>query len=283
MTFLEHLEELRVRLIRCIIALVVGFLVCYGFAQNIFHFITEPLRKAEASLHQAAPESKPATPTPSDPKAATPPDGKATAPPAGNAAKPDPMAKIQFIFTEPAEAFMLFIKMAFFLGIFVVSPFLIYQVWAFIAPGLYPHEKAYAIPFILFGSSFFVLGGAFGHYVLFPMTFRFLITAAGADLQFMPKVSEYFTFYAWFILGLGLIFQLPVVIFVLARIGLVTARQLVGWLKYACLAAFVVSAVITPDGSPVGQTILAVPIIGLYLIGILVAWLFGKARRETPA
>jgi sec-independent protein translocase protein TatC len=240
MTFLEHLEELRVRLMRCIIALIVGFLACWGFAERIFHVMTDPLRRADAS--------------------------------------------VQFIFTEPTEAFMLYMKMAFFVGIFVASPYILYQVWAFIAPGLYPHEKGYAIPFIVFGTVFFVLGGAFGHFILFPMTFKFLIEAAGQDLKFMPKISEYYSFYSWFLLGLGLIFQLPVLIFVLARIGIVTARMLLGWFKYAFLASFVVSAVITPSGDMVTQTILALPIIGLYAIGILVAAVFGRKRRkDAPA
>jgi sec-independent protein translocase protein TatC len=241
MTFLEHLEELRVRLIRCVIALVVTFMACWNFSPQIFHFITDPLRGIPL------------------------PNGK----------------QVEFIFTEPTEAFMLYMKMAFFVGIFVAAPYLLYQIWGFIAPGLHAHEKAYAIPFILFGSVFFVLGGLFGHYVLFPMTFRFLITAAGTDLTFMPKVSEYYSFYSWFLLGLGLVFQLPVVIFVLARIGLVTPRFLLRYFKYAFLAAFVISAIITPSGDMVTQTILALPIVGLYLLGVLVAWVFGRPRRVT--
>lgn len=237
MTFLEHLEELRVRLIRSLIALLVGFMVCWGFADKLFGFITQPLRKAY----------------------------------------PD----IQFIYTDPTEAFMLYMKMSFFVGIFLAAPFILYQVWAFIAPGLYPHERGYAVPFILFGSLFFIFGGLFGHYVLFPMTFSFLGQMAGQNMKFMPKVSEYYSFYAWFLLGLGAVFQLPVVIFVLARIGIVSAGFLVRQFKYACLAAFVISAVITPSGDMVTQTALALPIIGLYAIGILVAWIFGRRRQAA--
>ncbi|MBI3932166.1 MAG: twin-arginine translocase subunit TatC [Acidobacteria bacterium] len=235
MSFLEHLEELRGRLVRSLLALVVGFAVCWGFADRIFHFITEPMRRADS--------------------------------------------KVQFIYTAPTEAFFLYMKMAFFVGIFVAAPYVLYQVWAFIAPGLYPHERAYAVPFILFGSVFFVLGGLFGHYVLFPMTFKFLGEYAGTEMTFMPKVDEYYSFYSWFLLGLGLVFQLPVVIFVLARIGLVTAGFLLRSFKYAFLASFVVSAVITPSGDIVTQSVLAVPMMGLYLLGVVVAWLFGKPRR----
>ncbi len=239
MSFLEHLEELRVRLIRVLIALVVGFMVCWGFADRIFHFITQPMRSTKVQF--------------------------------------------EFIYTEPAEAFLLYMKMAFFAGIFVVAPYLVYQVWAFIAPGLYPQEKRWAIPFIAFGSIFFVLGGAFGHYVLFPLTFQFLGQYAGADMSFKPKISEYFDFYSWFLLGLGLCFQLPVIIYVLARIGLVTAGFLLRWFKYAFLAAFIVSAVITPSGDMVTQTVLALPLIGLYLLGVLIAWAVGKQRQVPPA
>jgi sec-independent protein translocase protein TatC len=236
MSFLEHLEELRVRLIRSLLALVVGFALCWGFRERIFHLLTEPLRTAYPG--------------------------------------------IKFIYTGPSEALMLYMKMAFFVGIFVAAPFILYQVWAFIAPGLYPHEKAWAVPFIALGSLFFLGGAAFGHTVLFPLTFRFLGEFGGADMTFMPKVDEYYSFYSWFLLGLGLVFQLPVVIFVLARIGLVTPGFLARQFKYAILASFVVSAVITPTPDMVTQTLLALPMIGLYALGVVVAWAFGKPRRE---
>ena len=119
------------RLIRSVLALAVGFAVCWGFHEQIFHFLTQPLRKARY---------------------------------------PD----VKFIYTGPVGGLMLYMKMAFFVGIFVAAPYLLYQVWAFIAPGLYAHEKAYAVPFILMGSFFFIGGAAFGHYFLFPITFRFL-------------------------------------------------------------------------------------------------------------
>jgi sec-independent protein translocase protein TatC len=235
MTFLEHLEELRQRLIKSLLGLIVGFLACWGFAQQIFHFITEPMRRSGVAF--------------------------------------------EFIYTQPTEAFMLYMRMAFFVGIFVVAPFILYQVWAFIAPGLYRHEKVYALPFIVFGTLFFIAGGLFGHYVLFPLTFRFLGEYAGGDMSFKPKVSEYFDFYAWFVLGLGLVFQLPVVIFVLSRIGLVTAGFLLRMSKYALLVCFLVSAVVTPSGDIVTQSILAVPMMALYMLGVAVAWVFGKPRR----
>jgi sec-independent protein translocase protein TatC len=235
MTFLEHLEELRVRLIRCLLALIVGFLACYNFREPIFHFLTQPLREAHPGT--------------------------------------------KFIYTAPTEAFMLYMKMSFFVGIFVVAPYLLYQVWSFIAPGLYPQEKIYAVPFILFGTLFFVAGAAFGHYILFPMTFQFLGEFASDDMEFLPRVGEYYSFYSWFLLGLGAVFQLPVLIFVASRIGIVTPAFLLRNFKYAVLGSFVLSAVITPGGDMMTQSLLAGPMIGLYLLGVLVAWLFGRPRR----
>jgi sec-independent protein translocase protein TatC len=235
MTFLEHLEELRQRLVRALIYLAGGFAVCWGFHEQIFHFLTEPMRKGGY--------------------------------------------KDQFIFTSPAEALMLYMKMAFFAGIFLAAPFVLYEVWAFISPGLYKHEKAWAIPFIGMGSFFFLLGALFGHYFLFPVTLGFLAGFGGPDMRFLPKIDEYWSFYSWFLLGLGLVFQIPVIIFVLARIGLVTPRFLLrGW-KFAVLGSFIVSAFVTPTPDVVNQTALALPMIGLYLLGVLVAWLFGKKRR----
>jgi sec-independent protein translocase protein TatC len=236
MTFLEHLDELRVRLMHSLGALVVGTIVCWGFHERIFHFLTQPLRNAYPA--------------------------------------------VKFITTGPTEAFMMYMKMSFFVGIFLVAPYILYQVWAFIAPGLYAHEKAYAVPFIVAGSLFFLLGGGFGHYILFPTTFKFLYEFAGDDMQFLPKVDEYFEFYSWFLLGLGLVFQIPVIIFVLARIGLVTPGFLMRQFKFAVLVSFIVAAIVTPSADVVNQTMLALPMMGLYLLGVLVAWMFGRARRK---
>lgn len=236
MSFLEHLDELRSRLTKSLLSLVVAFAVCWGYHERIFHFLIQPLRHSF----------------------------------------PD----IRLIFTAPSEALLLYMKMTFFVGIFLAAPYILYQLWAFVSPGLYAHEKAYAVPFILFGSLFFVGGAAFGHYILFPVAFNFLGSFGGADVEFLPRISEYFSFYSWFLLGLGLVFQLPVVIFVLSRIGLVSAGFLLRQFKYAVLIAFVVAAVITPTPDMVTQTLLAVPMLGLYLLGILVAAVFGRKRRR---
>jgi sec-independent protein translocase protein TatC len=235
MTFLEHLEELRQRLVRSCVYLALGFGACWGFREQIFHFMVQPMREAGF-------------------------DGK-------------------FIFTSPAEALMLYMKMAFFVGIFLAAPAILWEIWGFISPGLYKNEKAWAVPFIGMGSLFFTSGALFGHYLLFPMTFQFLYTFGGTDMQFLPRIGEYWSFYSWFLLGLGLVFQIPVIIFVLARLGLVTAGFLLRMWKWAVLGSFVAAAIVTPTPDVVTQTALAGPMIGLYLLGVMVAWFFGKKRR----
>ena len=238
MTFLEHLDELRVRLIHAMVALAVGFAVCWYFHERLFWFLTQPLRRA--------------------------------------------YPEVEFIFTSPTEALMLHMKMSFFVGIFVAAPYLLYQVWAFVSPGLYPHEKAYAVPFIAAGSFFFMGGAAFGHFYLFPLTFKFMVSFGGPGMKFLPRVGEYYSFYSWFLLGLGAVFQLPVVIFIVARIGLVTPGWLLKQFRYAILVSFIVAAIITPTPDVVTQSMLALPMLGLYLLGVLVAWLFGRPRRIAP-
>ena len=174
-------------------------------------------------------------------------------------------------------------KMSFFVGIFIAAPFLLYQIWAFISPGLYKHEKGYALPFVMFGTLFFISGAAFGHYVLFPIALRFLGGFGGADVEFLPRVTEYYDFYSWFLLSLGLVFQVPVVILVLARIGLVTAGFLLRQFKWAVLLSFIVAAFVTPTPDVVNQTLLALPMIVLYLLGVVVAAIFGKKRQAPSA
>ncbi|HQZ17698.1 MAG TPA: twin-arginine translocase subunit TatC [Vicinamibacteria bacterium] len=237
MSFLDHLEELRSRLLKSLIALAVGFGVAWGYHEEIFHFMVTPLKRANPTL--------------------------------------------ELIATTPTEAIMLYMKMSFFVGIFIAAPFLLYQVWAFISPGLYTHEKGYAIPFVMFGTAFFVTGAAFGHYYLFPVTLKFLGEFGGQDIKFMPRITEYYDFYSWFLLALGIVFQVPVIIFVLARIGLVTAGFLLRQFKWAVLLSFIVAAVVTPTPDIVTQTLLALPMVGLYLLGVVVAAIFGKKRQPA--
>ena len=184
----------------------------------------------------------------------------------------------QFIYTEPGEAFFIWIKIAAIAGLLISSPYVMWQVWLFIAPGLYANEKKLAVPFVVFASLLFVGGAAFSHYVLFPFAWRFFASFSNDFVVFTPRVEPVFSLYVKLLLAMGLVFQLPMLMFVLARFGIVTARFLIKNFKYAVLITFVVSAVVTPDGSMVPQVIMATSMIVLYAIGIAVVWIFGKKR-----
>lgn len=191
----------------------------------------------------------------------------------------------KFIYTEPGEGFFLWLKISALAGVLIASPYVMLQVWFFIAPGLYAREKKLAIPFVLSSSSLFIGGAAFSHYVLFPAAWQFFASFGNAYIDFTPRIDPVFGLYVKLMLGMGLVFQMPVLMFVLARLGIVTARFLIRNIKYAILLIFIVAAVITPDGSPVSQALVAAPMFVLYLVGIVVAWLFGKTEPadDDPA
>jgi sec-independent protein translocase protein TatC len=236
MTFLEHLDELRQRIIRAVLGLLVAFVLCFTFSTPIFEFLMGPLQSA--------------------------------LPPGG-----------ELIATAVPEIFVLHLKMSFFVAIFVSSPLWLSQVWLFIAPGLYENEKRFAIPFILFGSFFFVAGAAFAHYVLFPIAVEFFSTFGSRDVEIRLTVSEVFSFYSKVLLASGAVFQIPTVVFILARMGLVSASFLWRNFKYAVLIIFIIAAVLTPP-DVVTQTLMATPMVALYLFSIGVAWLVGRDRQK---
>ncbi|MGA7614620.1 MAG: twin-arginine translocase subunit TatC [Thermoanaerobaculia bacterium] len=236
MGFLEHLDELRKRLIYSFAALAVAFLVCWNFAPQIFHIIELPL------LQYLKPGER-------------------------------------LAYTRMTAPFFLYMKVAFFAAVFLASPFILTQLWLFIAPGLYRRERRYALPFILFASLFFLAGGYFSYRLVFPMACKFFVDM-GRDFQQVITVDDYFGFANKMILGMGLIFETPILIFFLARLGIVTPAFLMQKFKYAVVVIFIIAAVITPTPDMVTQSALAVPMILLYLLGVLIAWLFGK-RPET--
>ena len=237
MSFLEHLDELRKRLVWSVLALMIGFLVCFSVSNYIFDFLMGPLR-------EVLPE-----------------DG-------------------ELIAVEVGEVFMLHLKMAFFIAIFMAAPVWLTQLWLFIAPGLYASEKKFAVPFILFGTLFFLGGAAFAHYIVFPYASAFLTGYGGDSVAIKLTVSRVFSFYSKFILGMGLVFQIPTIVLVLSRIGLVTPRFLIKQFKYAVLLIFVIAAIITPTPDVVTQSLLAVPMILLYLFSISVSWFVGRERQK---
>ena len=178
-------------------------------------------------------------------------------------------------FTDLTAPFMLYVKVALLAALFVSSPVLLTQVWLFIRPGLYRRERRLALPFIVFTTLFFLLGGYFGYRIAFPLVVRFLL-GVGADFKQVVTIQSYFSMMTKILLGLGLVFEMPMLIFFLARLGLVTARKLIRWFRWAVLAIFVAAAIITPTPDVATQTVFAVPMILLYLLGVVVAALFGK-------
>jgi sec-independent protein translocase protein TatC len=178
----------------------------------------------------------------------------------------------------------MYITISLIAGAVIASPFVMYQVWKFIAPGLYSKEKRMAIPFVLFTTGGFLLGAAFNHYVAFPFMMAFFASFNGIDLSFMPRLEDTFGLYTKMLIGMGIIFQMPTIVFFLAKMRLVTARFLWKHGKYAILIAYVIAAVITPTGDPMNQTIFAAPMIALYFFSIAIAWIVNpRSRQKLPA
>ena len=232
MSFLEHLEELRKRLVISIVAILVAFLACWNFADRIFGWLAQPLSKW------------------------LPPGEK-------------------LVYTRLTEPFMLYMKVAFYAGIFVAAPVIIWQLWLFISPGLYKRERRYAAPFIVVASLFFIAGGYFGWRVLLPGMCKFFLST-GTQFRQMIKADEFLSFASTVVLAAGAVFETPILIFFLARLGVVTPQFLMrGW-KWAIVGSFILSAIVTPSPDPVNQTALAAPMIALYFLGVGIAYAFGK-------
>ena len=237
MSFLEHLDELRKRIIYSAVSIFVGFLIAFIFIQQLFDFVMKPL---QAGL------------------------------PAGQ----------HLVYTEPTEAFVLYLTIAGITGAVLALPLVMTQVWLFIAPGLYAHEKRMAIPFVVLSSIFFVLGAAFSHYVVFPLTWKFFVSFTSDYLTFMPRIEPAFALYIKMVLAFGLVFQMPTIVLFLARMGVVTAGFLWKHTKYALLIIVIVSAIVTPDGGGVSLVAMSVPLFFLYLFSIGLAWIFGKKKSR---
>ncbi len=179
------------------------------------------------------------------------------------------------IFIYLTEPFMVYMKAAALAAIFLSAPYVLMQIWGFVSPGLYARERRMGVGFIVFGTFFFVLGGLFGYYVLMPMTAHWLI-ALGGDFKAQLTLESAFQFESHVLIGLGLVFQLPIVIFFLARLGVVTPGFLLKHFRIAVLLITIAAAVITPTGDALTMSVFAAPMIVLYLLGVLVAWLFEK-------
>ncbi len=186
------------------------------------------------------------------------------------------------IFTSVAEAFFTYMKVAFIAGLMLASPFVLFQIWAFVAPGLYRHEKRYVIPFVTAGSFFFILGILFAYFIAIPVGFRFLLGYATDFIKPMPSMKEYLSFSIKFLLAFGLVFEFPVVLVLLARIGVVDASMMARHRKYAILLIFIFAAVMTPPDI-ISQLLMAIPLLGLYELSILLSKIFGKKTKTNPS
>ena len=186
----------------------------------------------------------------------------------------------KLIVTTALEPFSLYIKVALYAAIAISVPFLLLQIWGFVAPGLYPHERAYVTPFILLSSISFVLGAAFAYYVLFPPAARYLL-GIGSEFQLLLKASDYFDFIVLIMLGMGVVFQMPAITYVLARIGLVTAGFLMRIWKTAVIVIMIAAAVLSPTADVLNMMLFAAPMLVLYVVSIFVAWIFNKPRTTS--
>jgi sec-independent protein translocase protein TatC len=184
-------------------------------------------------------------------------------------------------FRTLTEPFMLYLKVAFLTALFAAAPIIFYQIWKFVAPGLYQKEKKYVVPFVLFTTVFFFGGAAFGYYIAYPFACRFFINL-GSDFQPVITVNDFFSLTIKMLLGIGLVFEMPTLVFFLSRMGIITSRWMIKNFKYAVLGVFIVAAIITPSPDMVNQTIIAVPMLLLYGISILVALIFGRERKKRP-
>jgi sec-independent protein translocase protein TatC len=190
----------------------------------------------------------------------------------------------KLVFNQPMAGFMFSLKISALAGLGMASPFIFTQIWLFVAPGLYAREKRVVIPFAFFSSLFFFAGAYFAHRIAFPSMWAFFASyEVGEALAFMPTLDYTFSFYVKTVLGLGLVFQMPMLVFFLARFGVVTAKFMIQKFKYAVLAIVVIAAVITPSGDPVNLAIFSAPMLVLYVISIGVAWAFGKKRPKELA
>ena len=242
MSFLDHLEELRRRIIYSALYIVGGFFVCWWYHEQIFGLMQKPIMQALASHH----------------------------------------LEQKLVYLNPTDPFNMYLKVSLLAGVFVASPLVLYQVWAFISPGLYRHERRYVLPFMFSTVGLFLAGGYFGYKMVYPAALDFLITFSG---QFTPMITiqEYTDLFLTIIAGLGIVFELPILVFFLSLMGILTA----GWMwrnfRYSILVIFIIAAIITPTTDIMNMCIFAAPMIVLYLASIGIAWFVHPTQRNKRA
>ncbi|OLN26770.1 Twin-arginine translocation protein TatC [Desulfovibrio sp. DV] len=237
---LEHLVELRTRLVRCLIAVGVGFAASYSFAERLLDILLHPLMEVM---------------------------------PAGS----------KLIATSLPETFFTVMKLAMVAGAFVASPYIFYQLWQFVAPGLYKEERKIIVPVAIASAFCFVSGALFGYFIVFPFGFKFFVDYASDYITVMPTISAYFSLAVTLLFAFGLIFELPVFIFFLTSLGMVSTKALRKFRRWAILLSFVVSAILTPTPDAINQLLMAGPMVVLYELGIWVSWFVDKPRLAEKA
>jgi sec-independent protein translocase protein TatC len=247
MSFLEHLEELRRRLLYALGGLGIAFVFCLSFSERLWNVVRQPATAALETLGYQ---------------------------------------DTNLVFTSPMESFtIIWVKLPLLVGIFVASPWLLYQVWAFVAPGLYKRERRFAAPFILCSASLFILGGLFAYFVAFRFGLTFLL-GIGRDVGVRPMITitEYFDIFVNVILGISIVFELPILIFFLTLLRIASPRFLVRNARYAVLAIVALAALVTPTPDVVNLMLFAVPMVMLYFVGVFASYLLvlGRENRRFP-
>ncbi|HAR50083.1 MAG TPA: twin-arginine translocase subunit TatC [Smithella sp.] len=240
MSLTEHLVELRKRLTNSLIALGIGFGVCYYYKDLIFDIVTRPLT-------QVLPKNS------------------------------------YLVYTGLTEAFFTYMKVAFFASLIITSPFILYQIWKFIVPGLLPKERKYVVPFVISSSFLFITGVLFGYFVALPPAFEFFVSFNNKYLQAMLSFKDYLSLFVTFLLGFGVSFELPIFIFFLTKLGIVNAKMLSKQRRYAILLIFVVAAVLTPSPDALSQILMAIPLMFLYEVSIFVSKFAEKKKVNAEA
>jgi sec-independent protein translocase protein TatC len=240
MPLTSHLEELRKRLVRILIAVGIAFLGCFAFKEEIFRIIALPLISV--------------------------------LPPGTH-----------MVYTGLPEAFFTYIKVSFYAGIFVASPIVLYHIWKFISPGLFPKEKKFVAPFVITSSLLFVGGVCFGYFLVLPSAYKFFLEFTTDFLKPMLSMREYLTLTLKLLLAFGVIFEIPVFLFFMTKIGLVTPRKLARMRRYAIVVCFIVAAIITPTPDAFTQTMMAIPMVILYEVGIIVSKLAVRKKDDADS
>jgi sec-independent protein translocase protein TatC len=246
MGFLDHLEELRKRLVYSIVAVIVGAAVCWGYRERIYAVMQKPIMDALRAHGLAE----------------------------------------KLVYLNPTDPFNLYLKIAALAGLFLTSPYVLYQVWMFISPGLYRNEKRYVVPFMVSTIMLFTLGGYFGYRIAYPRALDFFIGFSG-QFQPMITVGEYTSLFLSIVLGMGLIFEMPILVFFLAFMGIMSPSFMLHNFRYAILIIFILAAIVTPTPDVVNMCVFAAPMLALYAVSIGVAWLVHpkqrRARKEKQA